>query len=77
MSSTTAAQSLDTVEFSISKQEAIVAALCAEAPTEAVRNCLRKYEPRKPSWQIEAAFKTLRKQTLVDALFYPKVPNME
>ena len=77
MSSTATAQSLGPAEETISKQEAIVAALCAEAPTEAVRNCLRKYEPRKPSWQIEAAFKTLRKQTLVDALFYLKVPHME
>lgn len=75
-SSSTAAP-LDPAEVSVRKQEDIVAALCAEAPSEAVRNCLRKYEPRKPAWQIEAAFKKVRKQTLVDTLFYLKVPQMD
>ena len=61
----------------IQKQEDIIAALCAGAPSEAVRNCLRKYEPRKQGWQIEAAMKPFNKQTLVDTLFYLRVENTD
>ena len=64
-------------EARISRQEDIVAALCAEAPSESVRNCIRKYEPQKQGWQIEAALKSLNKQTLVDTLSYLRVDGTE
>ena len=58
------------------QQEAIVAALCVNAPSDLVRDCLRKYEPKKRAGQIEAAFKQQRKQVLVDTLAYLGVKNM-
>ena len=59
------------------EQEEIVAALCAEAPTDAVRDCLRKYDPKKMQWQIEASFKQVKKQVLVETLGYLGVPGMD
>ena len=58
-------------------QSTIIAAICAEAPTDAVRDCLRKYDPTKSAWHIENAFKTEKKTVLVEALAYLGVPNME
>ena len=57
-------------------QEQIVAALCAEAP-DAVRDCLRKYDPKKTEWQIKAAFKQQKKPILVQTLGYLGLPDME
>ena len=64
-------------ESSISGQSTIIAAVCAEAPTDAVRDCLRKYDPTKSAWHIENYFKTEKKPVLVEALTYLRVPNME
>ena len=58
-------------------REHIVAALAAEAPSDAVRDCLRKYDPKKTDGQIEASLKQSRKTILVDTLAYLGVPNME
>ena len=58
-------------------QETVIAALCAEAPNDNIRNCLRKYEPKKPTWQIEKAFKSFKKDVLVETLDYLGVPEMD
>ena len=58
------------------QQEQIIAALCAEAPSVIIRNCLRKYEQSKTSWQIERAMSAEKKATLVETLTYLGVPNM-
>ena len=60
----------DENEQSLQEQEQIVAALCEDAPNETVRNCLRKYSPRKQAWQIEALFKQEKKQVLVETLAF-------
>ena len=60
----------------IEEQERVIAMLCAAAP-DAIRDCLRKYVPRKAVWQIEAALKQSRKQLLVDTLKYLGVPDMD
>ena len=52
------------VTNSVEAQSTIIAALCAEAPSD-VRDCLRKYDPKKPAWRIENAFKTDKKAVLV------------
>ena len=59
------------------EQERIIAALCAGAPNDVVRNCLRKYSPQKQAWQIEAAFKQDKKGPLVETLTYLGVPDMD
>ena len=46
----------------------IIAALCTEAPNTAIRDCLRKYDPKKPGWQIENVIKSEKKAVLVDTL---------
>ena len=57
------------------EQEQIIASLCTDAPNNDVRNCLRKYSPDKSTWQIEAAFKQVRKSLLVETLTYLGVPD--
>ena len=61
---------------SVEAQSTIIAALCAEAPSDVVRDCLRKYDPKKPAWHIENAFKTEKKAVLVETLDYLGVPGM-
>ena len=61
----------------LQEQLDIIASLCSGAPTDPVRDCLRKYDPVKKSWQIEKAFKTANKQVLVDTLAYLGVPDMD
>ena len=58
------------------EQETIIAALCADATTNTVRNCLRKYDPSKTSYQIEKELKKDKKEVLVAALEYLGVPDM-
>ena len=60
----------------LEEQQRILALLCSEAPSEIIRNCLRKYDPKKPLWQVENHFRQERKQTLVDTLAYLGVPDM-
>ena len=60
----------------VGTHEQIVASLCAAAPSDAIRNCLHKYVPTKHGFQIEAAFKQEKKQTLVATLAYLRVPDM-
>ena len=54
----------------------IIAALCTEAPNTAIRDCLRKYDPKKPGWQIENVIKNEKKAVLVDTLEFLGVPGM-
>ena len=61
----------------VEEQSRIVAALCADAPTDCIRNCLRKYDPKKTTWQIEALFKKDKKDVLVETLGYLGVPDMQ
>ena len=60
----------------VQEQQQVVAALCAAAPSNDVRDCLRKYDPSKPGWQIEAALKKFQKKLLVETLAYLGVPGM-
>ena len=60
----------------LEEQQQILALLCSEAPSDIIRDCLRKYDPKKPIWQVENQFKQERKQTLVDTLAYLGVPDM-
>ena len=57
--------------------ETIIAALCAYAPNINVRDCLRKYDPQKPAHQIEKAFKSVKKEVLVETLSFLGVPGMD
>ena len=75
MSSTQNSSGLE--ESDIKAQEQIVATLCAEAPSDAIRNCLRKYVPSKQVVQITATVKQEKKQVLVETLAYLGVPDME
>ena len=61
----------------VTTREHIVAALAAEAQSDAIRNCLRKYDPKKSDGQIEASLKQSKKSILVDTLAYLGVPNMD
>ena len=61
---------------SIDDQKEIIAALCVGAPSDNIRNCLRKYDPTKPVWQIEKDLKKDKKDVLVDSLLYLGVPGM-
>ena len=61
--------------MSAQTEEEIIAALCSEAPTTAVRDCLRKYEPAKTAYQIEASLKKENKAVLVESLVYLGVPD--
>lgn len=58
------------------EQSTVIAEICAGAPTDAVRDCLRKYDPKKTSWHIERDLKKDRKEVLVAALDYLGLPNM-
>ena len=58
------------------EQRAIIAALCAGATNDTVRNCLRKYDPVKTAYQIEKELKKDRKEVLVNSLEYLGVPGM-
>ena len=62
-------------EANIKEQERIIATLCVDA-SDPVRDCLRKYNPRKQAWQIQAAFKQCKKTLLVDTLEYLGIPGM-
>ena len=57
-------------------QKDIIAALCVGAPSDNIRNCLRKYDPTKTTWQLEKDFKKDKKDILVDSLLYLGVPGM-
>ena len=59
------------------EQKTVIAGICAGAPSDAVRNCLRKYDPSKTAWQIERDIKKEKKETMVAALEYLEVPNMK
>lgn len=61
----------------LAERAEVLAALCTEAPNEIVRNCIRKYDPKKPSWQIEKALKADRKSVLVETLTFLGVLNMD
>ena len=67
----------DVEASSLAEQAEGLAALCTEAPNDTVRNCIRKYDPKKPSWQIEKALKADKKAVLVETLGFLGVPNME
>ena len=54
----------------IDEQNTIIVELCAGAPTDVVRDCLRKYDPRKTAYQIERELKKDKKVILVAALEY-------
>ena len=61
----------------IEDQRQIMAALCTDALTDEIRNCLRKYCPTKQTWQIEAALKQVKKSILVQTLEYLGLMEME
>ena len=50
--------------------------LCAGTTSDAVRNCLRKYDPVKTAYQIEKKLKKDREEVLVNSLEYLGVPGM-
>ena len=58
------------------EENRIIADLCAGALTDTVRNCLRKYDPKRTAWQIEKELKKDKKDVLVAALDYLGVPDM-
>ena len=58
------------------EQQLIIADLCASAPTTTIRDCLRKYDPLKTSWQIENSLKSEKKGVLVETLEYLGLANM-
>ena len=41
----------------IDEQKDIIAELCVGAPNDTIRNCLRKYDPSKGTYQIEKELK--------------------
>ena len=61
---------------SIDEQKDIIAELCVGAPSDSVRNCLRKYDPTRSAWQIEKDIKKDKKEVLVDTLSYLGMPGM-
>ena len=67
----------ETISAERREQELIIAALCTDAPNNEVRDCLRKYSPDRTTWQIEAAFKKVRKSLLVETLAYLGVPDTD
>ena len=67
----------DSVDANTEEQKRILATLCSDAPNDEVRNCLRKYSLDKSAWQLETAFKQVRKPVLVETLAYLGVPNMD
>ena len=60
----------------IEEQKTTIAALCAAAANDAVRNCLRKYDPTKTSYQIERELKKDKKDVLVETLNYLGITGM-
>ena len=60
----------------IEEQKTTIAALCAGAANDAVRNCLRKYDPTKTSYQIERELKKDKKDVLVETLNYLGITGM-
>ena len=74
----TAAQQVQqsTASMEVDEQSTILAQICAGAPSDVVRDCLRKYDPKKTAWQIERELKKDRKETLVTALDFLGIPNM-
>ena len=60
----------------IEEHKNVIAALCAAAPDDEVRNCLRKYDPTKTDSQIENNLKKFSKSQLVQVLAYLGVPDM-
>ena len=67
----------NTTEEDIQEQELILAALCTDAPTDEIRNCLRKYCPKKREWQLLTAFKQVKKPILVETLEYLGLAGMD
>ena len=61
---------------SLDNTKEIIASLCAGAPTDNIRNCLRKYDPEKTAYQIEKDMKKDKKEILVDTLQYLGIPGM-
>ena len=59
------------------EQDVVLASLCAKAPSVEIRDCLRKYCPRKRTWQLENTFKQMKKHVLVDSLAYLGRPEMD
>ena len=54
----------------------IIASLCVGAPSDVIRNCIRKYDPAKSTSQIEKDMKKDKKEILVDTLQYLGVTGM-
>ena len=63
-------------EAQVDQQSNILAELCAAAPTDAVRNCLRKYDAKNTTWQNERELKKFKKEILVATLDYLELPDM-
>ena len=66
----------DDASSTAEQQAHIIAQLCADAPNETVRNCLRKYDITKTEWQIETLLKKDRKDTLLETLTYLGLQDM-
>ena len=73
----TSSENGDTASHVVEEQKQILADLCVGAPSDLIRNCLRKYCPSKTAWQIEAAMKQEKKPTLVETLAYLGIPDMD
>ena len=61
----------------VKEWQSIIADLCSKAPNDTIRDCLRLYDPSKPSKQIKAALNRCRKEILCDTLTYLGRPDSE
>ena len=55
----------------------IIAELCSKAPDQITKDCLRLYDPSKPTKQLTAIFNRCYKNTLVSTLSYLGKPDYD
>ena len=58
-------------------QDDILAAVCADAPTTEVRDCLRRYKPENSLQQHRTDFNQCAKNVLVATFYYLKKPDQD
>ena len=69
---------LDLNEQLMQTQEEIIAELCAKAGSIKIRNCLRQYDPRKPTNQLQKIFNShSNKDVLIETSNYLGISNPE
>lgn len=57
-------------QHDINKRQTIIAELCSNAPNNVVRDCIRLYDPLKPSSQVKKSLNQCLKETLKETLTY-------